>query len=315
MIGMILPNPSNSKAMGLAMDNNTIINPFDFLDTLPSSKEIAPRFELKPFKAFDPVSIPKRQWLYGAFLQRGSISATVAPGGVGKSTLVITDAIALATGKTLVHLKPKSLCKVALWNGEDSQEELNRRIAAICQFYEIDMVALEGQLFLAAGYDSPFKLTIPSKGSQYELNESTLSVFEAFLKANTIDAVFIDPFIAIHHVEENNNVAIDAVMKALGAIADRCQCAIHIVHHTNKSNGLSQGVESARGASSFHGACRAMRILSPMSKEDAKTFEIDDFDPYASIVYGKGNFSKKDSKKQWIELQEKNECSRKIPES
>ena len=44
-------------------------------------------FSLKWFKPVDPVKMPPRQFLYGHHYQRGTVSATVAPGGLGKTSI------------------------------------------------------------------------------------------------------------------------------------------------------------------------------------------------------------------------------------
>jgi AAA domain len=55
-----------------------------------------------PFVWRDPRMIPPRQWLYGKHYIRKFISATVAPGGLGKTSLVLVEKIAMATGKPLL---------------------------------------------------------------------------------------------------------------------------------------------------------------------------------------------------------------------
>jgi hypothetical protein len=83
-------------------------------------------------------AIPRREWLYGTHLIRRYASATIAPGGVGKSSVILTDAIAMATGRDLLGSKPSQRLRVWCWNGEDPSDEMDRRIAAICLHYKIE---------------------------------------------------------------------------------------------------------------------------------------------------------------------------------
>ena len=56
----------------------------------------------QPFKTWeviDPFLLPRRDFIYGNFC-RGYCSLTVSPGGVGKSTLALSQAIALS----LIHI-------------------------------------------------------------------------------------------------------------------------------------------------------------------------------------------------------------------
>jgi hypothetical protein len=83
-----------------------------------------------PFTWIDPTQIPKRQWLYKPHYIRQFASLTVSTGGMGKSTLVIVETLAMVTGKPLLGVPPSQLLRVWYWNGEDPMDELQRRFAA-----------------------------------------------------------------------------------------------------------------------------------------------------------------------------------------
>ena len=55
-----------------------------------------------PFRLRSEKDILPRQFLYGRHLIRGFVSLTIAPGGVGKTALLVLDAIAMASGRELV---------------------------------------------------------------------------------------------------------------------------------------------------------------------------------------------------------------------
>lgn len=87
---------------------------------------------------FQPSEIPTRQWLIQDYLLKGSISLIVAEGGVGKSTLSMINAMSVAAGKDLLGIGDVEQANVLLINNEDDDNELERRISAICQFYNLD---------------------------------------------------------------------------------------------------------------------------------------------------------------------------------
>jgi hypothetical protein len=58
----------------------------------------AVRIRATPFRWRDPTTIPRRPWLYGVHLLRGMVSLTVAPGAVGKTSLLVGDALSLRAG-------------------------------------------------------------------------------------------------------------------------------------------------------------------------------------------------------------------------
>ena len=64
--------------------------------------------KLRWFTPVDIRSLPPRRWLYGRHYQRGVVSATVAPGGTGKTSLVMVDAVAMATGRNLLGSSPRN---------------------------------------------------------------------------------------------------------------------------------------------------------------------------------------------------------------
>ena len=83
-----------------------------------------------PYVFRPAAEIPPREWLYGRHYIRHFVSTTIAPGGVGKSALAITEALAMATGRPLLGVQPLKRLRVAYWNGEDPLEETERRVVA-----------------------------------------------------------------------------------------------------------------------------------------------------------------------------------------
>jgi Bifunctional DNA primase/polymerase, N-terminal/AAA domain len=97
-----------------------------------------------PYVWRDPATIRRREWLYGRLLLRKFVSATISPGGTGKSSLVATEALAMVSGKDLLGVLPPSRSRVWLWNLEDPYEETVRKIQAAAQHYELDPDDLDG---------------------------------------------------------------------------------------------------------------------------------------------------------------------------
>ena len=62
-----------------------------------------------PFQSWsvvDAMTIPPRRFLYDNHYIRNFASITIATGGVGKSTLCLTEMIAMATGRNLLGVEP-----------------------------------------------------------------------------------------------------------------------------------------------------------------------------------------------------------------
>jgi AAA domain len=61
-----------------------------------------PRVTAAPYVWREPRTIPPRQWLHAGHYIRGFVSATVAPGGLGKTSLQLVEAIGMAAGRDLL---------------------------------------------------------------------------------------------------------------------------------------------------------------------------------------------------------------------
>ncbi|MGE7469242.1 AAA family ATPase [Bosea sp. NPDC003192] len=237
-----------------------------------------PAIKATPFVLMDPSTIPTRKWLYGRHYVRRFVSTTVAPGGLGKSSLGIVEALAMVTARDLLGVRVREPLRAWLWNGEDPRDELDRRIAAACLHYRISAPDIADRLFVDSGRDLPIRIVEMAAGQRTVVAVPTVQGVEQAIRENEIDLLVIDPFVASHGVPENDNGAIDRVAKTWAGIAERCNCAIELVHHVRKSASGAEGytVEDARGGSSLIGAVRSARVLNAMSKEEAERAGIEE---------------------------------------
>ena len=245
----------------------------------------------------DARSLPPRQFLYGNHYIRQFASVTVAPGGLGKSTLVLAECIAMATGRAILGIKPASMCKVVYFNAEDPRDEIDRRVLAICQHHEIDQAELVGQLFVASGRDQELIL---SKGDDGQIIEATFDLLERYAQAENIDLFALDPLANMTEAPETNDV-FRRLGKRLSQMADRLNCSIELVHHTRKLNGNEATVEDSRGGSALIGAVRAGRALNPMSADEgAKAGLESHIDHFRIEAAGKNNLSRSATHSTWF---------------
>jgi AAA domain/Bifunctional DNA primase/polymerase, N-terminal len=163
-------------------------------DTLPPKSRTAPRvLVLRPFVPFDPATLPPRSWLYAKHYQRRTVSLTAGPGGMGKSSLVLVECVAMATARNLLGEQPSERLRVWLHNGEDPLEEILRRLAAICQHYGIPQEELQGQLWITSGNEFPLRV---AKGySNLEINEGLVRQISNAIGENHIDVAAFDPLV------------------------------------------------------------------------------------------------------------------------
>ena len=230
---------------------------------------------------------------------------TVATGGVGKSTLVLADAVAMASGRKLHGADPEGKFKVWYWNGEDPKDEIERRVAALMKYYSIGAADIGDRLYFNSGRDEGMEIVI---GKQTK-NETTIAkpVEEALTEVlikKKFDVLMLDPFVSTHRVTENDNMAIDAIAKTLGRIADKANCAIELIHHVRKTSGNEITAEDGRGASSLTAAARSVRVLNPMTADEAAKaqVEVERKGFFFRSDIGKANLAPPSDKATWYTL-------------
>lgn len=237
--------------------------------------DINPRTDPLPvptvWRGEDPSKIPLRQWILGHVFSLGIVSVLVSPGGVGKSSLALTEAIQLASGRDLLgHAMPRGRMRVWVFNLEDPLEEMRRRAAAICKHHGVPYDELGDRLHLNSGLDTPMKLAVLSAKGQAQIDEEAVEHFVSQLILHRIDVVIIDPFVSSHGLPENDNSMMDRYVKVLARIAALRNIAVLLVHHTRKlAPGHEHDAESARGAKALIDGSRSVRVLNPMTKEEA----------------------------------------------
>lgn len=265
----------------------TLAPPSD--DALPTA--LAPT----PFQWTDPGALPRRQWLYGRHLIRKYVSTTIAPGGLGKSSLVIVEALAMASGQELLgEALPAGALNVWYWNGEDGQDENRYRTVAAAAHHGLKPDMFAHRLWQDTGREKDLTLAAQGARLPFEINEAVVTELIAHIQANRIDVLIIDPFVAAHQVGENDNGAINAVVRALGRVAEFGNCAIELVHHIRKPGAgitADTDVNDARGASALIGGVRSARVLNVMSEDDAKTYDIKNRLAYFHVDNGKANLA------------------------
>lgn len=208
--------------------------------------------------------IEARRFLCGPEYQEGQLSLTVAAGGTGKTTLCVTEAVAISGGFSLFQNEIPNV-KVWLISAEEDKNEIDRRIAAACQ---LGHGSRSENLFVSCITRNEIQI-FGSEGP----NENLIIELIKNIVDNDIKVLIVDPFICTHSVSENDNVKIDKVARAWRDIAQRGRCAVHLIHHQAKAGqargGRNKGAQSsgsadaARGASALRDAARYVRTLEP----------------------------------------------------
>jgi hypothetical protein len=212
-------------------------------------------------------------------LLRGHVTAILAPGGVGKSVFSISLGISVALGQRLLGYDIRERTNVLLVNNEDDCSEIDRRVAGICEHWEIPFGDLDQRVFILAGYGSPLVLAEQRRDGTVEPTDAVDGLISE-MRGRKVGLLVLDPFVSLHRVEENNNVAVEQVLSILRRIANETGAAVLLVHHTRKGQGGNAeshagDADAGRGASALVYGTRAAFTLARMSKETAKKSHIE----------------------------------------
>jgi|694.fasta_scaffold22801_4 RecA-family ATPase len=244
----------------------------DSFDT-PDAPEAAPDWPTL-YDMFDEASIEPRRWIYAHHYLRSFVSVLASAGGIGKTSLQIVEALAIVTGRPLLGEEVKERTNVWIVNLEDPLEEIQRRVLAAMRHYGIKPAEVEGRLFVNAGRDFSLKFGIQTREGVLP-NTKLVEYLCAKIPEKQIGCVFIDPFVGAHNINENDNMAVNAIVAEIRRVADETKCAIGLVHHIRKGNGEDASIDSVRGAGSLIGAARAARVVNKVSEDDAMKLGVD----------------------------------------
>jgi hypothetical protein len=255
-----------------------------------------------PFVWIDPAHIPRREWLFARHYVRKFVSATIGPGGMGKSALGVIEDLAMVTGRPLAGVAPERPLRVWSWNLEDPQEEHDRRYMAACIHHGITEADIGGRLFRDSGRDQPCVIAETDRSGSFVVWPVIDEIVAALLERK-IDVLRIDPYVSCHSVPENDNGAQDRVIKAWGVVAERANCAIELIDHTRKMGDREITAEDSRGAGAKVAGCRSVRMLGRMSELEAGRAGVEDHLRYFRVSNGKPNLVPMSKQVDWFRLE------------
>jgi hypothetical protein len=254
----------------------------------------------------DTENMPPRRFILGSILLGGYVTLLVAPGGVGKSASTISWGLAIALGRDdIAGMKVHEQGNVLIVNNEDDITEIDRRIYGAVQYFDVGKEA-NGKVFRYSGLNERFKIAKRTPDKILILSQMAKEL-AAFIHANQIKAVFVDPLVSTHDGNENDNGEMDEVMGFYKKLAQNTEAAICIVHHSRKPSGTSSAgyagdADAARGASASVNASRVSVSLYDMTEDEAKEYGVADSERnrYVRLDDAKMNYDLKSAHARWF---------------
>jgi hypothetical protein len=303
------PMPNGPEDYGLSVDATgdtdaeLDVDPVSFANghaAAHSPESKTPAIYATPYVCRDPATIPLRPYLYGRSLIRKFVSVVIGQTGLGKSTLSGAETLAQATAKNLLGVHVPEPLRVWLWNLEDPQEETERKLAAAMLHYGLTAEDIGDRLFVDSGRDQPLVIAEMTRNGAMIVRPVVDSLVAELIRRR-IDIIKIDPFVSSHTVPENDNGAMDMIVKEWGKVAERANCAVELYHHPRKSNGAEVTAEDGRGGSAFVSGARVKRPLNRMTQAEGDQAGVKNHRLYFRII-SDTNLAPPADKSDWYKL-------------
>jgi hypothetical protein len=256
-----------------------------------------------PYAWKDPKTITMRDWLYGRRYLREFVIETIAPGGIGKTTLITVEALSMVSSKALLGIAPPRPLRVWLWNLEDPIEETQRKIQAAALQYGLTAEDIGDRLFVNSGRDTPLVIAHTTRDGA-TIAQPVVDALVEETKKRQIDVMIVDPFVSCHQVPENDNGAQDMVIKEWGRIAGLGKCATHLVDHARKmAPGEEVTTQSSRGGKAKTDGCRGVWVVNPMTEQEGEKAGVENHRLHFRIYDDKPNLHPPtDKRADWYKL-------------
>ena len=205
----------------------------------------------------------------------GTVGNIVAPGGLGKSFLMLATALSVAVGGDIggVWGKPAKQGKCAFLSLEDPEVELRVRLHALAEELSEDQKQIAPdylRVLPAAGKGFTLASQVgvrgePQRSDRFEKFKDYLLAFQPrLLIVDTLNR-------AIGGLSENDAGTMGWMLSQLEALALDANCAIVLCHHVSKgaiTSGAGSSAHAARGSSVITDNARWQVNLSAPGDDD-----------------------------------------------
>lgn len=198
------------------------------------------------------------------------VAQIVAPGGTGKTTLLIHEAVHIALGWPVWGLEVESPGWTLIVTAEDRRERILARLREMLAALNLDpaerAVAREGvRVWDVCG--EPVKLVTAADG-----NVILTALADRIVTAYTCDppaVVVFDPLVSFGASESMVNDNEQAIVLAARRIVKGLDCCVRVIHHTGKANANDAALHqyAGRGGSALADGTRMTTVLQTWSPD------------------------------------------------
>lgn len=174
------------------------------------------KLNVDDFYAAPPPPVP---WLVEGLVAQGLMTLLIGDGGLGKSYFSLALAKAVVNKEWFGSMKTHKQREVVILDAENGKDEIHRRV--------VKMGLRDGvHVYEARGLDLTYGVPLP--------------VVE-LMGQSRVGLLILDSFSSMWHGDENDRLAIQKVLDPIRELARDTECAVLLLHHTNKTGNIFRG--------------------------------------------------------------------------
>ncbi len=224
---------------------------------------------------------PKRDYVFAGQITAGTLAVIGGQGGVSKTMLLMQACVAAAVGSSLGNLNISPGASL-LFLGEEDEAERDRRMGAICQYFNADrkLVQQRVKCFGAAGIDIRLTQKINSNAHSTPMGEEVIRIARAHANEAGVPVKIIvfDHARLVLGGDPNNAEDVTQLTRVLTNIAKKTGAAVFLVAHSPKSvankTGNEMSASDISGSSAFVDNGRGAFMMWSMREDEAKAHHI-----------------------------------------
>jgi RecA-family ATPase len=221
--------------------------------------------------------LPQRQWIVPQYLMKRKVTGLIGAPEAGKSSLGLKWGIHLVLDLPFGDFVPVPLPgeqrrprRVGILNAEDDGDEQQRRISSMIRDTGRRVSDLADNLIRISPGGATAGLFTAAPDTGEVCTTQAFEDLKAFIKDRALDVLILDPLVELMGgLDENSNAIMGQVFAKLRGLAEECDIAILVVHHTRKGVAVPGNLEAARGAGALGGSIRIGLTLTVMREEEA----------------------------------------------
>lgn len=194
-----------------------------------------------------------------------------AAGGVGKTTMMLHEAVLLALGRPVWGSRPAREVRTTVVTREDNRKRLLARLREICMAQGLTLAQQDAVFERVAIVDlsgEPWRLTAVVQDvvvPRTDAIDDLVGEFTPFAP----DWIVFDPSVSFGTGEARTNDAEQGLIEACRILRNRLDCCVELIHHTGKQNARDGARDqyAFRGGSALADGARMVAIVNTLEPD------------------------------------------------